>query len=108
KVTAFGPYQIKKDLYDGALAQIDRLNSGKVAYKALDKKFRPGEAAVNCFHAISDIVGGPLLDTGTAFGQKATVMVRNHLAAGIMNDRGRQPWLTEPLGLKKEGISFAD
>jgi hypothetical protein len=108
RVAAFGPYRIKKELYDRALAQIDRLNSGTVAYKALDKRFRSDAAAVNCFHAISDMIDGPLLDTGTAFGRQATAMVRDHLAKWIMNDRAPQPWLIEPLGLKREGISFVE
>jgi hypothetical protein len=92
-ISAWGPVQIRKELFDAAVKQIARLNSGEIAYKALDGKFRPG-AATNCFHAVSDIVEGPLLDTGAAFGDAASVMVRDHL--------GR--WIIEPTRIHREAI----
>src|ERR1700687_729114 len=54
KVSMWGPFEIKKDLYDRALKQIDRLESAKVGYKAIDLRFRP-ETAINCIHAVSDL-----------------------------------------------------
>lgn len=84
-VCAWGPFQIRKELFDRALMQIERLNAGAVAYKAMDRRFRPC-AATNCFHAVSDIVDGPLLGTGTAFGVPASRMVVHHLT----------PWFIEP------------
>src|ERR1700730_8742938 len=41
KVSMWGPFEIKKELYDRALKQIDRLESGAVGYKAIDGRFRP-------------------------------------------------------------------
>jgi hypothetical protein len=83
-ISAWGPYLIQKDLYDHVLAQIELLNSGQVSFKAIDRGFRPATAS-NCFHAISDILDGPPLDTGTAYGDAASEMVRDHLSGQIMS-----------------------
>jgi hypothetical protein len=104
-VSAWGPFQIRKELYDRALAQIKRLETGKVGFKALDRAFRP-DAATNCFHAISDIVDGPLLNTGTAFGAPASEMVVQHLSPFFVEPRQPQPWVADALGLQKYGLAF--
>ena len=90
-VFAFGPYPIKQELYDRAMAQLARLNRGDLAYKATDRRFRASGTAVNCFHAISDMVDGPLLETGAAYGEPASAMVRDHLA----------PWIIEPRSIDR-------
>ncbi|MBI2807495.1 MAG: hypothetical protein HYX68_21150 [Planctomycetes bacterium] len=107
QVTAWGPYRIKKELYDKALAQIIRLESGKIAYKALDRGLRR-DIATNCFHAISDLVDGPLLETGTAFGNAASEMVRDHLAPWIIDRKTTHRFLLEPLGLTKYTINYRE
>jgi hypothetical protein len=104
-ISTWGPYRIKKSLYDRALSQIERLNRGEVAYKALDRAYRPN-AATNCFHAVSDIVPGPLLDTGTAYGSAASAMVVAHFAPWIINPEKTSPWVIDRLGLEKEAITF--
>src|SRR5260370_37702154 len=50
RVSMWGPYQIKKELYDRAVEQEARLNSGRVLYKAIDRRFRHGIAS-NCINA---------------------------------------------------------
>jgi hypothetical protein len=104
-ISAWGPYRIKKTLYDRALSQIERLNRGEVAYKALDRAYRP-DAATNCFHAVSDIVPGPLLNTGTAFGNTASAMVVEHLSPWIIHPEKTSPRLIDRLGLEKDVIAF--
>lgn len=107
QITAWGPYRIDKELYDRAMAQIDRLNSGAVAYKMIDRRFRPG-AAVNCIHAISDIAPGPLLDTGTAFGVPATGLIRNHFSRWILDEGAAHRKFAPSLGLDKYPIRYVD
>jgi hypothetical protein len=107
EVSAWGPYEIKKDLYDRALKQIAHLSSGQVHYKAVDVRFRP-DGATNCFHAISDIVDGPLLDTGAAFGVSASQLVLEHLAPWIINPRVVDRELRSRLGLEGIGILYRD
>jgi hypothetical protein len=106
-VFAWGPFEIRKDLYERALSQIRRLESGQVAYRALDGRFRPG-TATNCFHAVSDIVDTPLLDTGTAFGVPASAMVLQHLAPWVIDPTKAHRELDSYLGLDDYAISFRD
>ncbi len=107
-VIAFGPYRIQKELYDRAMAQRERLRSGAVAYKATDRRVRQAGVAVNCFHAISDMVEGPLLDTGSAFGEPASAMVREHLSRWIVERDKTHRSLIAPLGLDKYTITWRD
>ncbi len=104
-ISAWGPYQIRKELFGSAIAKIKRLNSGAIEFKSLDGRFRPG-AATNCFHAVSDIMDGPLLDTGTAYGDAATVLVRDHLARNIIEPTRVHRDLVGPLGLDRYPITF--
>src|SRR5687767_4135429 len=75
--TMRGPFEIGKDVFDRAVKQKERLESGAILYKAVDRRFRP-EVAINCVHAVSDVLPGPLLMTGSARGDAATAMVANH------------------------------
>jgi hypothetical protein len=106
-ISAWGPYRIQKDLYDRAVAQIDRLSRGEIAFKAMDRGFRPTTAS-NCFHAISDILDGPLLDTGTAYGNPASEMVRDHLSGQIIQPNSTYRFLIKPMGLEKYPITYRD
>jgi hypothetical protein len=107
QVTAFGPYQIRKELFDRAAAQYRRLNAGELAYKMLDGGTRLN-GAVNCIHAVSDIAPGPLLNTGTAYGMDAAAMVRSHMAPWIVDNGPSHAWLVDRLGLRQEPIAFVN
>ena len=107
QVSAWGPYRIPKELYDRGIAQIARLKSGAVAYKATDAKLRQN-GAINCIHAVSEVVPGPPLDTGTAFGVPATEMVRAHMAPRFLDEGRAHLALLEPLNLKDYPIVFRD
>jgi hypothetical protein len=83
-VSAFGPYPIKKELYDSAVRQVKLLESGAVAFKAVD--IARANPVSNCIHAVSDldIVKQPLV-TGAAHGEEATALVA----------RSFRPWMVE-------------
>jgi hypothetical protein len=99
KVSMWGPFEIKKELYDRALKQIDRLESNKVEYKAIDLRFRP-ERAINCIHAVSDIDAGEgLLETGTASGDEASRMVVEHLRRWMIKPENAHNWVSKRIGL---------
>jgi hypothetical protein len=68
EINRHGPYPITRALFDAAVRQREALQSGRVAYKMLDGRFRP--QAVNCMHAISDIAG--FHDTGLLRGTEGT------------------------------------
>lgn len=60
KLGIWGPYRIKRELYDLGKARVDFLESGAVSYMADDGDTRKkGEAgaAFNCMHAVSDLRG---------------------------------------------------
>jgi hypothetical protein len=104
RVSAWGPSQIQKGLYDRALAQIRVLNSGAMAYKAIDWRYR-GSGVVSCFHAVSDIdVDNGWLETNGAYGDAASDMVAHHLQRWIIEPKKTYPALLKKLGLAKVEI----
>jgi len=107
-VFMWGPYRIQKALYDRAAAQVARLNSGTVAYKVLDTPFRPNGAS-NCIHAISDLdTENGLLNTGTARGVEASLMVLKHLQRWIIDPSETHEWVSRELGvdgIPREGLA---
>jgi len=105
KISMWGPFEIKKELYDRALKQIDLLESDKVQYKALDVRFRP-ETAINCIHAVSDLdTDEGLLDTGAACGEVASRMVALHLRRWIIRPETTHAWVIKRLGLEDYAIT---
>jgi hypothetical protein len=75
---AYGPHQITKENFEKALSRIKALESGSINYHMIDLKTRGREKgeAVNCIHAVSDILPG--LNTGVKRGRDATEMVRDY------------------------------
>lgn len=96
--TMRGPFEIDKDVYDRAIRQRNRLESGAIAWKALDRRFRPG-AACNCIHAVSDVLPGPLLMTGKARGDGATAMIAAHFRPYLVDPNRTHGWALRHLEL---------
>ena len=102
QVSSWGPFAIKKELYDRALKQIDLLNSGKIAYIALDRRFR-GQGASNCIHAVCDVDADKgFLDTGTAYGNEASQEAVSHLERWMVPTKEDLAYLNERLAIPKE------
>ena len=102
RVSMWGPYQIKKELYDRAVEQEARLNSGQVLYKAIDRRFRPG-AASNCIHAVADLdVDNGLLHSGQGRGEAASRQVAQHLNRWTINPEQTHTWVASRLGLNNQ------
>jgi len=107
QTTAWGPFPIKKELYDMVQTRIKLLNSGKISYIVLDGRFR-GMAATNCIHALSDVdVTQSLLDTGTAHGEAASELVFQHLEKWVVRTGQDLRWLTNNLDLAKYDVRYA-
>jgi hypothetical protein len=97
RVSAWGPYQIQKELYDRALEQEARLNSGRVLYKALDRRFRPGTAS-NCIHAVADLdIDNGLLQSGQGRGDEASQQVAQHLTRWMIDPGRTHAWVASRL-----------
>jgi hypothetical protein len=103
-VSAFGPYPIRKELYDSAVRQVKMLESGVVAYKAVD--VARGNPVSNCIHALSDldIVKEPLM-TGAAHGEEATALVVRFFRPWMVQGPPA-PWLLDRLGLRNFKIAM--
>jgi len=104
-VSMWGPYQIDKQLYERAVAQEARLNSGLVLYKAIDRRFRPGTAS-NCIHAVADLdTDNGLLHSGQGRGDAASRQVAQHLDRWIINPEQTHAWVASRLGLNEDSVS---
>lgn len=100
RVTMWGPYEVDPELLVFAQRQIEQLDSGQVAYRMLDSLTRP--KAVNCIHAVSDMVPGEPLVSGSAFGDSASVTLVRHLRRWI-----KQPKQTHDAVLIHLGLNTA-
>ena len=96
-ITVWGPFEIRKELYDQAVEQADRLRNGAVAYKAWNPRARNG--ALNCIQALSDIVPGDVLNTGTARGNAATAIIVRHYRPFLIEPEQTHPEVLDRLGL---------
>jgi len=104
RITMWGPYQINEELYERAVRQEKHLKQGAIGYKALDGRFRPNVAS-NCFHAISDVdADNGLLNTGTAHGDEATLMVLNHLKRWLLRPEEVHDWVARRMGVSDPAI----
>ncbi len=100
RVSRWGPFQVRKELYDRALVQIARLESGALGYKALDVGQRPRYAS-NCIHAVSDVdTDGGLLDTGPHYGEEASYLVAYHFRRWTIDPCRVHEWVYDRLGLR--------
>jgi hypothetical protein len=101
RVSLWGPYQIRRSLYQRALDQKNYLESGSVRYKAVDTGW-PEAHVSNCIHAVSDLAeDGPLLRiTSPGWGDPASYYITLHLSPWIIEPRVVHEWLFDALGLR--------
>ena len=81
RVASWGPYEIKPELYERALARIELLRSGKVAYSGIGS--RPG--AMNCIEAAGDIAAAHAFRPGSSWGAAASETIVRHLRRFFKN-----------------------
>jgi hypothetical protein len=106
QIAMWGPIRIKKELYDMAAKQAERLNRNEISYICLDWRHR-GAGASNCHHAVSDLdTTQPPLVTGTARGHGAALLVVQHFARYALPSSEDTRWLTERLNLKPTEVRF--
>jgi hypothetical protein len=104
-VYEWGPYRIRPELYERSLRQIERLNSGRLQYKALDGAWR-SDAASNCVHAVSDIdADDGYLTVDGAYGVAASARVVEHLSRWMIQPGREYSSIHEKLGLSGQPIT---
>jgi hypothetical protein len=107
RVTMWGPFRIKKELYEMAVRQEERLNKTITGHVVLDYRYRTN-GALNCIHAVSDLdTMQPPADTGAARGNGATEMVVAHFRPYIVPSAEPTQGLLDCLGLKPSSVRFA-
>jgi hypothetical protein len=99
RVSRWGPFEVRPELYARAQAEIALLSTGVVEYKVLDRGLRP-RVATNCIHAASDIdVDDGLLETGVAYGEEASYLVAWHYRRWMIEPERVHEWVLERVGL---------
>jgi hypothetical protein len=99
RVSLWGPYQIDRDLYVRALAQLRLLESGQILYKANDVG-HPTDRVSNCIHAISGMTDGHRLHVIIpSWGETASYYVEQELMPWVLNPCQTHPWVASALGL---------
>jgi hypothetical protein len=103
RVRMWGPYAIRRELYEMALAQEARLQSGAVLYKAIDIRYRPD--ASNCIHAVADVdtTTGPL-HVGRVWGEAASARVVEHLSRWIIDGGRTHRWVADRLRQERQQL----
>jgi hypothetical protein len=108
-VSVWGPYQICPSLYQRAWEQKVHLESGRVAYKAVDTGW-PSTRVSNCIHAVSDLDGGgpPLRIASPGWGDPASYYTVLHLLPAIVDPCCVHEWIYDALGLRGCNIRRRD
>jgi hypothetical protein len=106
RVSLWGPYEIKRELYDKAVAQQALLESGKIKYKLIDACQFPDEV-LNCIHAISGVAGGLRFRTTIfSWGETASYQLTRHFQPWIIKKDVTHDWLIPVLGLYQFPIVY--
>jgi acyl-CoA thioesterase-1 len=100
RLSRWGPFEIRPELYYKAEARVRELESGRHRYIVLDKYWiTQKEGAVMCIHAISDIAGH--LKSGDKRGEAASRAVVEHFRPWIVQTVQDGAWLERSFGLSK-------
>jgi len=101
-VSLWGPFRVSRELYQHAAGYKLRLESGQLAYKAVDSR-RPSPSISNCMHAVCDALGIPrgTIREEQVQGVAASASIAALLVAGRQGISApeRDDWLIGRLGL---------
>ena len=107
RVRMWGPYVVGPELFELARKQAERLDSGAIAYRAVDFRNR-GIDASNCTHAVCDLDRTrSRLVTGASFGNGASTKVVQHFTPWFIASDANHDWLLKRLELDPNEISRA-
>lgn len=106
RVSMWGPYEIEPELYELAVKQINRLNSGTIRYKAFDALYRNNNVT-NCIHAVGGLTERGRLRVFTpAWGDSASYFVLNKLLPWVVDPLTTHDGLVAELGLDAYPIAY--
>ena len=108
RVSLWGPYEIAPKLYQGALDQINLLESGQVRYKANDTG-RFSDRVTNCIHAIGGIMQGNKLRVATpGWGEMASWGLLKKMRPFIIDRDQKHYQISATLGLNDYPIIYRE
>jgi hypothetical protein len=103
RISVWGPFEINQQLFDYARQKIQRLDSGAFTYRMIDTSQR-NVSTSNCIHAVADVVPGPPLSFGTAYGDSASLRAARHFRPWIRNPEQTHDWLYARLKLDEFNV----
>jgi hypothetical protein len=112
-VGAWGPYQIQPDLWNRALCQKSRLESGQVQYKAFDFGSQDGTVS-NCIHALSYLTREPgqkepnVIVAPANWGESGSYWVALTYRPWFVAPCQTHPCLLPKIGLNPQAFTFYD
>jgi hypothetical protein len=84
RISMWGPFEMKAELYVKAKTRRDILEGCTVGYNAIDRPYRP--MVTDCVHAVSGVDVEPgLLRTRSAHGDIASYIVLQHLSCWLIH-----------------------
>jgi hypothetical protein len=99
RISMWGPYEVRKEIYDAALAQSALLEGGSVCYKVIDTGYR-SDVACNCIHAVSSVYDGHRVRVfSPSFGETASWYLTQRFEPWILDCRCRHEWVASGLRL---------
>ncbi len=100
RVSMWGPFQVRRELYLRALQQFAHLQSGAARYKAVDSGW-PSRRVSNCIHALSDMVEeAPLRIASPGWGEPASYLVTLLFGRWMVQPCQTHDWVIGALGLQ--------
>jgi hypothetical protein len=100
RVSLWGPFQIDRNLYEGALREICYLESGQAQYKVIDNGW-PANRVSNCIHAVDAAAGRWRLQLfDHSFGETASYHVAEQLLPWIIDPCRKHSWIVDRMGLR--------
>jgi hypothetical protein len=100
RISVWGPYQVRQELFDRALGRVGRLQSGAFCYKAVTTGYAR-EEVTNCVHAVGDLaLDNPRLHLDIrSWGDSAGYFVTLSFVPWIIQPRQTHDWILPRLGL---------
>jgi hypothetical protein len=106
RVSLWGPYQIDRNLFLQAQAQVRLLESGQVRYKAVDSGFSSDRVS-NCIHAVSSISEGHRLHVlSPSWGETASFFVLEEMAPWVLDRNPKHQWVGSALGIDRYPVIY--
>lgn len=106
RVSVWGPYEIRPELYELAGCQIARLNSGAIRYKSYDGLFHSARVT-NCIHAVAAVVEGDRRRVlGPGWGDVSSFHVTGRFLPWMLDPCTTHDFLVKEIGLDQYCLAY--